>query len=171
MSELKPLHTINVFIEPWFREEIIKAIILDLSVHPDEIRKELVETIKVEVKVSGFRNPLTVPKRLLVRESDKLFETDPMFVGLILRIWMSLFKKHDNIFNTALKELNFEISNQAPNYSDPMNALNVGWPKDINYQKVIDTVRKEDEKLEMSDDQIVLYTILKTGYLPGEIED
>ena len=115
MSELKPLHTINVFIEPWFREEIIKAIILDLSVHPDEIRKELVETIKVEVKVSGFRNPLTAPKRLLVRESDKLFETDPMFVGLILRIWMSLFKKHDNIFNTALKKLNFEISKQAPN--------------------------------------------------------
>lgn len=171
MSELKPLHTINVFIEPWFREEIIEVIFEDFSVYPDNLRKELVETIKTEVKVSGFRNPLTAPKKLLVRETDKLFESDPRFVGVILKAWMSLFEKHDKVFDTALESLGFKISDQAGSYPDPINAFNEGWPESVNYQKVIDTVRKEAEKLEMSDDQIALYTILKTGYLPGDNEE
>lgn len=171
MSELKPLHTINVFIEPWFREEIVEAVLEDFSIYPEELRKELVETLKAEVKVSGFRNPLTAPKRLLVRETDKLFETDPRFVSVILRTWMTLFNKNEQIFEKALKQLNFETSVQADGFSDPINAFELGWPKDVNYAKVIEAVRKENEKLEMSDDQIVLYSILKTGYLPGEDEE
>ncbi len=62
MSDLKPLHIINVFIESWFRQEIINAVLEDFSIYPDALRRELVETLKSEVKVSGFRNPLTAPK-------------------------------------------------------------------------------------------------------------
>lgn len=171
MSELKPLHTINVFIEPWFRDEIIGAVLEDFSVYPEELRKELVENLKNDVKVSGFRNPLTAPKRLLVRETSKLFETDPHFVRVILRTWKTLFEKNQKIFEKALKTLKFDVSDQADTYPDPINAFATGWPEGVDYQKVINTLREQEPELEMSDDQIVLYSILKTGYLPGENEE
>jgi len=171
MSELRPLHVINVFIESWFRQEIIENVLTDFSVYSDDVRKALVETLKTEVKVSGFRNPLTAPKRLLVREAEKLFETDPHFVKVILDAWIQLYDKHSSAFDNALKALGFKTSTAAPNYEDPINAFDQGWPEGIDYPKVIDAIRKEDEKLDMTDDQISLYCSLRTGYLPGEKEE
>lgn len=171
MSDLKPLHIINVFIEPWFRQEIINTVLEDFSIYPDALRKELVETLKSEVKVSGFRNPLTAPKRLLAREIEKLFEKDPHFIGIIIRTWMCHYEKKAASFEKALKSLKFEISEQANGYPDALNAFGIGWPEGVDYQKVIETVRKQGDKLDMTDDQIVLYSILKTGYLPGEKEE
>ncbi|MDD2521568.1 MAG: hypothetical protein PHW11_01930 [Anaerolineaceae bacterium] len=171
MSELQPLYVINVFIEAWFRQEIIENVLTDFSVYSDEVRKNLAETLKTEVKVSGFRNPLTAPKRLLVRESEKLFETDPYFVKAILDAWVQLYDKHSPTFDKALKTLGFMVSPIAPAYENPVNAFEQGWPDGVDYPKVIEAVRKEDAKLEMTDDQIVLYSILQTGYLPGEHEE
>lgn len=170
MSELKPLHAINVYIEPWFREEIITKIFEDFSLYPEPLRKELVESVKNEVKVSGFRNPLTAPKRLLVREVEKIFETDPRFVSIILRTWMKLFDSHENEFRKTLKDLDFQFSELAPLYPDAENAFETLWPDGVDYQKVIDKVREDNKTLEMSDDEIVFYSILLTGCLPGESE-
>jgi len=170
MSELKPLHAINVYIEPWFREEIITKIFEDFSVYPESLRKELVEAVKTEVKVSGFRNPLTAPKRLLVRDVEKIFEKDPRFVSIILRTWMKLFDTHKDKFKKALTDLDFQFSEQAPLYPDAENAFETLWPDGVDYQKVIGKVREENKTLEMSDDEIVLYSILLTGCLPEESE-
>ncbi|HHX09630.1 MAG TPA: hypothetical protein GX730_09430 [Chloroflexi bacterium] len=170
MSELQPLHAINVYIEPWFREEIITKIFEDFSLYPEPLRKELVESVKNEVKVSGFRNPLTAPKRLLVREVEKIFETDPRFVSIILRTWMKLFDSHENEFRKTLKDLDFQFSELAPLYPDAENAFETLWPDGVDYQKVIDKVREDNKTLEMSDDEIVFYSILLTGCLPGESE-
>lgn len=172
MSERKPLHIINVFIEPWFRKEIIATVLKDLSSYPEELRKELVETIKREVKVSGFRNPLTAPKRLLERETEKLFEKDAHSISVMIRAWMNHYEKHATAFDEALKVLKFEISEQAANgYPDAGDAFESGWPEGVDYLKVIEVVRQQDDKLDMTDDQIVLYSILKTGYLPGGREE
>ncbi len=104
MSDLKPLHIINVFIESWFRQEIINAVLEDFSIYPDALRRELVETLKSEVKVSGFRNPLTAPKRLLAREIEKLFEKDPPhFIGIIIRTWMCHYEKKAASFEKLSK--------------------------------------------------------------------
>lgn len=171
MSELKPLHVINVFIEPWFLQEIIESVLTDFSVYSDEVRKALAQTLKNEVKVSGFRNPLTAPKRLLVRASEKLFETDAHFVKAVLNAWTQLFDPYSPTFDKALASLGFKNSTAAPAYADPINAFDQGWPEGVDYPKVIDAVRKEADKLEMSDDQIILYSILRTGFLPEEKEE
>lgn len=171
MSDLKPLHAINVYIEPWFREEILTLTLEDFSGYTAEIRKELTSTVKNEVKVSGFRNPLTAPKRLLVREADKLFEKDPRFVGIVLKSWMSHFQKNDKFFQEALQNLGFTFAEEAKDFADALNAFHLGWPKNVDYQKVIEEVRKNELDPQMSDDQIMLYGILKTGYLPGESEE
>lgn len=171
MSDLKPLHIINVYIEPWFRQEIVDTVLQDFTVYPDDLRKKLVETIKSEVKVSGFRNPLTAPKRMLAREIEKRFEKDPHFIGIIIQTWMNHYEKYADTFNKALTGLKFQTSAQANGYPDPMNAFENGWPEGIYYPKVIEAVRSQDEDIEMTDDQIVLYSILKTGYLPGGKED
>lgn len=171
MSEKEPLHVINVFIEPWFRLEIIEKVLEDFSLYTDESRKELAETLKSDVKVSGFRKTLTAPKKLLIRETAKHFETDPYFVRVILNCWMQLFAKNDKTFETALTELGFEVSPEAPVYSDPINALEQGWPEGLDYAKLIEQVRKVDDKLDMTDDQIVFYAILRTGKLPNDKEN
>lgn len=170
MSELRPLHVINVYIEPWFREQIILKVFEDFSLYPETLRKELVESVKNEVKVSGFRNPLTAPKRLLVREVEKIFEKDPHFVAVILRTWMKLFEEQRDDIKKTLTELNFQFSEQAPLYPNPENAFATNWPEGVNYQTLIDAVREKSKKIDMSDDEIVLNSILLTGYLPGESE-
>lgn len=171
MSDLKPLHVINVYIESWFRQEIIEKVLTDFSAYSSEVRKALAETLKSEVKVSGFRNPLTAPKRMLVRESEKLFEINPHVVKVILNAWTQLYDKHSNSYDQALTSLGFNNSPLAPTYTDPLNAFAQGWPENVDYPKVIEAVRKEDDLLDMTDDQIVLYSILRTGYLPGEDEE
>ncbi|NLE84082.1 MAG: hypothetical protein GX603_06160 [Chloroflexi bacterium] len=171
MSELKPLHAINVFIEPWFREEIIENVLADFSVYSDDSRKELVETLKSEVKVHGFRNPLTAPKRLLVREADKLFETDPRFVKVILAAWVQLYDKNSKAIDKVLESLKFDLPETLPVYEDPINGFAEGWPAGVDYAAVVKAMRKVDETNEMTDDQIALYTILRTGFLPGERDE
>ena len=84
---------------------------------------------------------------------------------------MCHYEKNAASFEKALKSLKFEISEQANGYPDALNAFGIGWPEGVDYQKVIETVRKQGDKLDMTDDQIVLYSILKTGYLPGEKEE
>jgi hypothetical protein len=171
MNELKPLHVINVFIESWFRQEIIEKVLTDFAAYSSDVRKALAETLKSEVKVSGFRNPLTAPKRLLVRDTDKLFETDSNVVKVVLNAWTQLYDKHGQSFDKALNGLGFTTSTMAPTYPDPFNAFDQGWPEGIDYPKVIEAVRKEDDQLDMTDDQIVLYSILRIGFLPGEKEE
>ncbi len=171
MSELKSLHVINVYIEAWFRQEIVENVLNDFSVYDPEVRKALAETVKEEVKVSGFRNPLTAPKRLLVRETEKKFETNPYLVKAILNAWVQLYDKYSQTFDKPLTTLGFSFSENAASYADPVNAFEQGWPEGVDYQKVIEAVRKEDEKIDMTDDQIVLYSILRTGDLPGENEE
>ncbi len=171
MSELQPLHVINVFIEAWFRQEIIDKVLTDFSPYSSEVRKALAETLKSSVKVSGFRNPLTAPKRMLARDTEKLFETDPQVVKVVLNAWKQLYDSHSQTFDKALKSLGFTTSPEAPTYPDALNAFDQGWPEDVDYPKVIEAVRKEDEQLDMTDDQIVLYSILQTGFLPGEKEE
>lgn len=168
MSELKPLHVINVFIEAWFRQEIIEKVLTDFSLYTSEVRKDLAETLKSEVKVSGFRNPLTAPKRMLIRDTEKLFETNPNVVKVVLNAWTQLYDKHGPTFDKALTELGFKTSAPTPNYEDPLSAFDQGWPEGVDYPKVIEAVRKEDDQLDMTDDQIVLYSIMRTGLLPGE---
>lgn len=170
MSNKQALHVINVFIEPWFREEIIEKVLEDFSKYTEESRKELAETLKNDVKVSGFRKTLTAPKRLLIREAAKIFESNPYFVAVILNCWLQLFAKNDKTFEASLKELGFEVPDGMPLYADPINAFDQSWPEGLDYAKLIETVRKTDDKLEMSDDQIVFYTILRTGSLPSEKE-
>lgn len=170
MSNKQALHVINVFIEPWFREEIIEKVLEDFSKYTEESRNELAETLKNDVKVSGFRKTLTAPKRLLIREASKIFESNPYFVAVILNCWLQLFAKNDKTFETSLKELSFEVPAEMPLYADPINAYDQGWPEGLDYAKLIETVRKTDDKLEMSDDQIVFYTILRTASLPSEKE-
>ena len=123
MSELQPLHVINVYIEAWFRQEIIEKVLTDFSPYSSEVRKALAETLKNEVKVSGFRNPLTAPKRMLVRNTDKLFETNPHVVKVVLNAWTQLYDTYSQSFDKALAELGFEKSALAPTYPDPLNAL------------------------------------------------
>ena len=170
MNNKQAFHAINVFIEPWFREEIIENVLEDFSKYTEESRKELAETLKNDVKVSGFRKTLTAPKRLLIREAAKVFESNPFFVAVVLNCWMQLYSQNDKTFVSSLKELGFEVPAEMLSYADPINAFDQGWPEGLDYAKLIETVRKTDDKLEMSDDQIVFYSILRTGCLPSEKE-
>lgn len=170
MSELQPLHVINVFIEAWFRQEIIEKVLTDFSPYTSETRKDLAETLKSEVKVSGFRNPLTARKRLLVRETEKMFETNPHIVRVILNAWSQLFEKNSKVFDKALSALGFKLPTSTPTYPDALHGFDQGWPEGLDYPKLIEAIRKEGDQLDMTDDQIVLFSILRTGLLPGEEE-
>ena len=78
MEDLKPAIALNVFIEPYFRKEILQKIFENLDSIPSELRREFIAEVKDKVRISGFRNAMAAPRALLVRDAETVFEKLPI---------------------------------------------------------------------------------------------
>ena len=166
MNSLLPLISLNVFLLPDFRREILTTVLYqkdDLS--PDNTQ-ELRQAIREFVKISGFRNPLAAPQALQVRAMESPFEKESRFVKAILSSWADINSDLQAKVQAVLPELGFEPNDQAPLYPDPENAFAVGWPEDLSFEKLADLVKQKTET-DASSNEISLMTVWLTGRLPG----
>ena len=76
MEDLKPAVALNVFIEPYFRKEILQKVFENLDAVPSELRRELIADVKDKVRISGFRNVMSAPRALLLRNAESVFEKE-----------------------------------------------------------------------------------------------
>jgi len=166
MNSLLPLISLNVFLLPDFRREILTTVLNQKDNLSPEIKQEFRQAIKEFVKISGFRNPLAAPQALQVRAMESPFEKESRFVKAILSSWADLKLDLGAKVQSVLPELGFEPNDQAPLYPDPENAFAVGWPEDLSFEKLADLVKQKTE-IDASSNEISLMTVWLTGRLPG----
>jgi len=166
MNSLLPLISLNVFLLPDFRREILTTVLNQKDDLSPEIKQELRQAIKEFVKISGFRNPLAAPQALQVRAMESPFEKESRFVKAILSSWADINSDLQAKVQAVLPELGFEPNDQAPLYHDPENAFAVGWPEDLSFEKLTDLVKQKTET-DASSNEISLMTVWLTGRLPG----
>jgi len=166
MNSLLPLISLNVFLLPDFRREILTTVLNQKDDLSPEIKQELRQAIKEFVKISGFRNPLAAPQALQVRAMESPFEKESRFVKAILSSWADINSDLQAKVQAVLPELGFEPNDQAPLYPDPENAFAVGWPEDLSFEKLADLVKQKTET-DASSNEISLMTVWLTGRLPG----
>jgi len=166
MNSLLPLISLNVFLLPDFRREILTTVLNQKDNLSPEIKQEFRQAIKEFVKISGFRNPLAAPLALQVRAMESPFEKESRFVKAILSSWADINSDLQAKVQAVLHELGFEPNVQAPLYPDPENAFAVGWPEDLSFEKLADLVKQKTET-DASSNEISLMTVWLTGRLPG----
>ena len=166
MSSLLPMISLNVFLLPDFRREILTTVLNQKDNLPPEIKQEFRQAIKEFVKISGFRNPLAAPQALQVRAMESPFEKESRFVKAILSSWADINSDLQPKVQALIPELGFEPNDQAPLYPDPENAFAVGWPEDLSFEKLADLVKQKTET-DASSNEISLMTVWLTGRLPG----
>ena len=166
MEELRPALALNVFIEPYFRKEILEKVFENLNTLPAELRRELVADVKEKVRISGFRNTLAAPRALLIRNAETVFEKDTRFSLVSLKCWQSLYTQWNEELKLQLKGLGFSISEQAAaGYPDAINTFLEGWPEGIDFDTLFEKTTALVKNLPLSKDEIALLSILITGYL------
>ncbi len=166
MEELRPALALNVFIEPYFRKEILEKVFENLNTLPAELRRELVADVKEKVRISGFRNTMAAPRALLIRNAETVFEKDTRFSLVSLKCWQSLYTQWNEELKLQLKGLGFSISEQAAaGYPDAINTFLEGWPEGIDFDTLFEEITALVKNLPLSKDEIALLSILITGYL------
>jgi hypothetical protein len=166
MSSLLPMISLNVFLLPDFRREILSTVLNEKETLSSENKRELTHAIREFVKISGFRNPLAAPQALQVRAMESPFEKESRFIKAILSSWADINSDLQANLQSVIPELDFEPNDQAPLYPDPENAFALGWPEDLSFEKLADLVKQKKE-IDASSDAISLMTIWLTGRLPG----
>lgn len=166
MEDLKPAVALNVFIEPYFRKEIVQKIFENIDSLPADFRRELIAEVKEKVRISGFRNSMAAPRALLVRDAETVFEKDTRFSLISLKSWMSLYSQWHDELKQNLTGLGFSISEQAAaGYPDPINTFLEGWPEGIDFDTLFEKITAQIENFPLSKDETALLSVLLTGYL------
>lgn len=166
MEDLKPAVALNVFIEPYFRKEIVQKIFENIDSLPADLRRELIAEVKEKVRISGFRNSMAAPRVLLVRDAETVFEKDTRFSLISLKSWMSLYSQWHDELKQNLTGLGFSISEQAAaGYPDPINTFLEGWPEGIDFDTLFEKITAQIENFPLSKDETALLSVLLTGYL------
>ena len=167
MDEFRPAIALNVFIEPYFRKEILQKIFENLGELPADLRRKLVAEVKDQVRISGFRNPMVAPRALLIRDAESVFEKDSKFSLICLKCWQSLYSQSHGALKQNLANLGFSISEQATNaYPDPLNTFLEGWPEGMDFETLFEKITAKEKDFPLSKDETALLSILLTGYLP-----
>lgn len=167
MEDFRPAIALNVFIEPYFRKEILQKVFENLDDLPVDLRRDLILQVKEHVKISGFRNPMVAPRALLVRSAESIFEKDTWFNLTCLKCWQSLFSRWQEGLKNQLTERGFSISEPASSrYPDAMNTFLEGWPEGIDFDTLYEQISEKTEGFSLSKDETILLSVLLTGYLP-----
>ncbi len=167
MDDFRPAIALNVYIEPYFRKEILQKTFDNLDILPADLRRDLLTQVKDHVKISGFRNPMVAPRMLLVRGAESVFEKDTVFSLICLKCWQSFYSQWHEQLKNSLTGLGFSISEPAlSGYPDAMNTFLEGWPEGIDFDSLYDQIFAKNEGFSLSKDETALLSVLLTGYLP-----
>jgi hypothetical protein len=169
MDNLQPMIALNIYLLPGFRQEILDEVLSGLSSLPEEDRREVMSSVRENVKISGFRNPFSAPKAVLMRRMEAVFFKQSRFAKSMLKAWAAGQEPLQNPVKAVIDTLNFQPNPQAPDYPDPENAFLTGWPEKTSYQKIADLIRAQEPSLNASTDTLALMTVWLSGCLPDPI--
>lgn len=163
-------HTINEFMLPEFRQQVLTQVITNLDSLPAELRSRLSAQIRQLVKVPGFRNSSLAPAPVKVRGAIQAFERSALFAANVLAAWSEL--------NAELRQQVFDFLTARGWTLLPLDAdrtklpgFLTRWPKAEQFDVLDEAFRALHPDTPNSKDDISLMTVWLSTRLPYEMVD
>ncbi|HWQ05305.1 MAG TPA: hypothetical protein VN452_08110 [Longilinea sp.] len=163
-------HTINEFMLPDYRQQVLTQVISNLDNLPVDLRSRLNGHIRNLVKVPGFRNSGLAPVPVKVRGSIQAFEQSPKFTASVLAGWCTL--------NEELARQTFDFLTARGWTLLPLEAdrtklpgFLTHWPKAEQFDVLDEAFRDQYPETIYSDNDISLMVVWLSARLPYELVD
>jgi hypothetical protein len=127
-----PFHTINQFMLPEYRQEILQKVLGHLDELPDERKNKILSQVKRYVKLHGFRNSTLAPLMVKVKGSGGAFDKYSDFVAQILMAWSEMHLDLRQQIYDLLVEREWELLPVDTDRSKLPGFL-IRWPKKESY--------------------------------------
>ena len=163
-----PFHAINEFMMNDFRKNIIQDVFQAMDQINPKTKAELLQQLKRKLELPGFRNPNLAPKPLQINASIKIFETDPVFTGVVLSAWLesqvTLFSQIESLLIIWGWDI-FPVD--YPRTKLP--GFLTTWPEHQQFKDIITVFREKFHDAMNSDDEIALMAVWSSMRLPVEM--
>jgi hypothetical protein len=191
-TQFIPFHAINEFMRPDFKLSIIRDVVNNTSLLPQEQASALANITKRAVKIPGFRNSEKAPAMLKVMPMVKAFEKSPELVFSVLSAWATIHPelrdqvysllRHRNwpVFDSAddfsLETIAADIIEKWPVFPPEVNRKHIPgfwprWPKGEDFEALFATYNELFTTSDNSMDKVSLMAVWLTLRLPYEIDD
>lgn len=161
-------HTINEFMLPDFRQQVLNQVITNLDLLPAGLRAQLSTQIRQLVKVPGFRNSAAAPAAVKARGSVQAFERSPQFIASVLSAWSELNadlrqQVYDFLIQRGWKLLPVEADRSK------LPGFLTRWPKAEQFDVLDEAFRAIHPETTHSKDDISLMVVWLSTRLPYEL--
>ena len=163
-------HTINEFMLPDYRQQVLNQVIANLDSLPTDLRSRLNGQIRSHVKVPGFRNSSLAPVSVKVRGAVQAYEQFPQFAAAILAGWCAI--------NEVLARQTFDFLTARGWKLLPLEAdrtklpgFLTRWPKAEQFDVLDEAFKVQYPETTYSNNDISLMVVWLSTRLPYEMVD
>ncbi len=160
-----PFHAINEFMLDDYRQLVIQSVLGRFNKLNEEKQRRINSLIKRYVKVQGFRNSALAPLPMKVNGCIDAFKKSPEFVGLILSSWYELHLDLAALTSNLLESNGWKILPLDADRS-VLPGFMIEWPKQDDFESLIQSFRDNNQELNVSDDDISLMIVWVSNRLP-----
>lgn len=163
-------HTINEFMLPEYRLQVLTQVISNLDTLPAELRAQLSAQIRQLVKVPGFRNSSQAPAAVKVRGSVQAFERSPQFAANVLSAWSGLNPELRQQVHDFLTARGWKLL-PADTDRTKLPGFLTRWPKAEQFDVLEEAFRVQFPESTASKDDVSLMVVWMSTRLPFELVD
>lgn len=160
-----PYNVINDFMRDDYRLIVLTEVFTNLEKVSPEHKMHIGRLILKGIQVQGFRNSNLAPAGLKAKKSADLFERSPEFAALIMETWSRLHPELRVVTGRMLADRNWTVQADSLDLSG-LPGFQADWPKDDNFQVLIDKAREFLPAMNESDDDISLMAVWVGNRLP-----
>ena len=165
-----PFHTINQFMLPEYRQEILLKVLSHLDELPADRKSNILGQVKRYVKLHGFRNSTLAPLLVKVKGAGGAFDKHPDFVAQILMAWSELHLELRQQIYDLLVERKWEL---LPVDTDrtKLPGFLVRWPKQESYDVLDAAFAAKYPELKAHEYDVRLMIVWLSGRLPYDMDE
>jgi hypothetical protein len=164
-----PFIAINEFMRDDYRIVVISEVLNHIDKIPGDQRNVINQAIAKYVKVPGFRNSKLAPAGLKARSSTDLFTMSNDYVGAIIEGWYRLHLELASAMFEVLTEKKWDNLQTIELDRSKLPGFQIHWPKEDNFEVLIDAVRAKKALESESDDDISLAAVWTGLRLPYDL--
>lgn len=162
-----PWSAINAFMLEDFQLEVLKDVLTGYEHIDSDMRKSLNAQIKRGVSVPGFRNAISAPISIRIKNSITLFEKNADFAGNVLSAWATIYtdlaqKIHPFLESRGWKILPIEATREK------LPGFMTQWPDEDDFDVLTTEFHETYPQENYTDNQISLMCVWLSGRLPYE---
>ena len=160
-----PFHTINAFMRPDYRFEIVKTLLSNLSSVPEDKQAQLNRFIKQYIVIPGFRHSAQAPLAIKVKPFITTFEKKPELAALTIDIWAL---QHQDLKEKVFQLLTDRGWELLPIEADrtKLPGFLTAWPKGEDFDSINKAFVEKYPDGGYSEDDISLMAVWLGGRLP-----